>query len=180
MRLVFPEGQEIMYTVPVMKYWEYDNKKIIEEKMYPLLPLQIFKLRYKMENIKRRNGNDENEINAAVLEAKQVAETIAREGRLLFDQGEIDGEDLNRVLVAVANLFEYLNGKYGSDKKLDEEVYAMTKTLYDPIVAEKAKIEGKIEGKIEVAKKLISLGFPIEKIAEITELPIAEIRKLLN
>ena len=34
MRLVFPDGQIINYEVPVIKCWEYDDKRIIEEKMY--------------------------------------------------------------------------------------------------------------------------------------------------
>lgn len=67
---------------------------------------------------------------------------------------------------------EYLNKRYGNDEKLEEEVKAMTKTLYDPAVAEKAKLE--------VAKKLISLGFTLEKIAEVIELPKEKIEKFLN
>ena len=34
MKLVFPDGQIINYEVPVIKCWEYDDKRIIEEKMY--------------------------------------------------------------------------------------------------------------------------------------------------
>jgi predicted transposase/invertase (TIGR01784 family) len=172
MKLIFPDGQEVDYKVPAMKYWEYDDKKIIKEKMYPLLPLQVFKLRHKMESIKRKGKNDQSQLIEAILETKKVAETIAKEGKSLYDDGEINGEDLHRVLLAIGNLFEYLNKRYGNDKKLEEEVKAMTKSLYDPVVAEKAKLE--------VAKKLISLGFTLEKIAEVTELPKEKIKKLLN
>ncbi|WP_449437371.1 hypothetical protein [Pedobacter steynii] len=38
--------------------------------------------------------------------------------------------------------------------------------------------EGKLEEKREIAIKLISMNTPIEKIAEITGLPIEEIEKL--
>ena len=34
MKLVFPDGQIVNYKVPVIKCWEYDDKRIIEEKMY--------------------------------------------------------------------------------------------------------------------------------------------------
>lgn len=34
MKLIFPDNQEINYIVPVLKCWEYDDKRIIEEKMY--------------------------------------------------------------------------------------------------------------------------------------------------
>ena len=56
MKLIFPNGQEIKYTVPTMKYWEYSDLDIMQDKIYPLLPLQVFKLRYKMEQIKKKCG----------------------------------------------------------------------------------------------------------------------------
>ena len=67
MKLIFPDKQEVNYIVPVLKCWEYDDKRIIEEKMYPLLPLQIFKLRYKMESIKRSRENDKSELTKAIF-----------------------------------------------------------------------------------------------------------------
>ena len=57
MRLIFPDGQEIKYVVPVLKNWEYNDKRLIEQKLYPLLPLQVFKLRHKMERLRRKHGN---------------------------------------------------------------------------------------------------------------------------
>ncbi|HEY8892592.1 MAG TPA: hypothetical protein VIM70_20345 [Clostridium sp.] len=42
-------------------------------------------------------------------------------GSQLFNNAEIDGDDLHRILLAIANLFEYLNTKYGEDEKLNEE-----------------------------------------------------------
>ena len=156
MRLVFPDGQEVKYRVPVMKYWEYDKKRLLEEKMYPLLPLQVFKLRYKMETLKKRGEAGKSELKKTVYEAKQVAENIAREGKTLYDNREIDGEDLHKILLAIANLFEYLNKTYGDNEKLEEEVFVMTKTLYDPIIEENAIRKGRLEGekntKLKVAK----------------------------
>lgn len=117
--------------------WEYNNKKLIEEKMYPLLPLQVFKLRYKMESLKKKQKCDESALKEAVLEAKQVAEIIAKEAKYLYDCNEINGDDLHRILLAIANLFEYLNRRYGDNRDLEEEVTKMTKTLYDPEVERK-------------------------------------------
>ncbi|NFO03433.1 hypothetical protein FDB23_04775 [Clostridium botulinum] len=92
MKLVFPDGQIVNYKVPVLKCWEYDDKRFIEEKMYPLLPLQIFKLRYEMESIKRRSNGDKNKLNEAILNAKELAQTVANESKSLYDQEIIDGE----------------------------------------------------------------------------------------
>lgn len=80
MRLIFPDGQKIYYAVPVMKYWEYDDRRLIKEKMYPLLPLQLFKLRYNLDKI-ARSKNNSNALKDIILKAKQTAETIAKEGR---------------------------------------------------------------------------------------------------
>ncbi len=71
MKLVFPSGQEIKYAVPTMKYWEYSDIDIMQDKMYPLLPLQVFKLRYKMEQIKKKYGEGSSEIKETIMEAKK-------------------------------------------------------------------------------------------------------------
>ncbi|MDD3880336.1 MAG: hypothetical protein PHP26_10195 [Syntrophomonas sp.] len=42
LRLIFPDGQEVRYRVPVMKYWEYDKKEIIEQKAWTRCLIQAF------------------------------------------------------------------------------------------------------------------------------------------
>ena len=190
MKLIFPDNQEVNYIVPVLKCWEYDDKRMIEEKMYPLLPLQIFKLRYKMESIKRSRENDNSKLTKAILEAKEMAEIVAKEGKELYDKGEIDGEDLHRILLAIGNLFEYLNKKYGDNENLNEEVASMTKTLYDSVVEERGierGIEKGIEKGIETgenkralkdAVNFLKLGVNEEIVAQGTGLSIDIIREL--
>ncbi|MDU5804297.1 MAG: hypothetical protein E6Z63_11950, partial [Fusobacterium periodonticum] len=179
MKLVFPDGQIVNYKVPVLKCWEYDDKRFIEEKMYPLLPLQIFKLRYEMDSIKRRSNGDKNKLNEAILNAKELAQTVAKESKNLYDQEIIDGEDLHKILLAVGNLFEYLNDKYGDDKKLNEEVVKMTKTLYDPEVEkrgiEKGIEKGEEKKAIETARIAIKKGLNDDLISELTGLSFEEI-----
>ena len=126
-----------------MKYWEYSDIDIMQDKMYPLLPLQVFKLRYKMEQIKNKHGAESSELRKTIMEAKKLSEIISREGSQLFNSDEIDGEDFHKILLAVANIFEYLNTKYGDDEKLNEEVLNMTKTLYDPAVEQRGIEKGK-------------------------------------
>ena len=178
MKLIFPDKQEVNYIVPVLKCWEYDDKRIIEEKMYPLLPLQIFKLRYKMESIKRSIDNDKSKLTKAILEAKEMAEIVAKEGKELYDKGEIDGEDLHRILLAIGNLFEYLNKKYGDNEKLNEEVASMTKTLYDPVVEEKGIETGENKRALKDAVNFLKLGVNEEIVAQGTGLSIDIIREL--
>lgn len=182
MKLVFPDGQIVNYKVPVLKCWEYDDKRFIEEKMYPLLPLQIFKLRYDMESIKRRSNGDKNKLKEAILNAKELAQTVANESKSLYDQEIIDGEDLHKILLAIGNLFEYLNDKYGDDKKLNEEVLKMTKTLYDPEVEKKGIEKGIEKGEekkaIETARIAIKKGLSDELIGELTGLSCEKINSI--
>lgn len=43
LKIIFPNDQEIIYKVDVIRYWEYTDEELREKKMYPLLPLQLFK-----------------------------------------------------------------------------------------------------------------------------------------
>ena len=178
LRLIFPDGQEVKYRVPVLKYWEYGKEEILEQKLYPLLPLQVFKLRYKMEKIKLRKTNTEQELRELIEEAQQIVEEMANEAARLFKVEEIDGGDLHKILLANEEIFRYLNSRYVNDEKLNEEVLSMTRTLYDPVVAEKAKLEGKLEGKLEAARNAVKKGLSLEDIAEITGLPLETVQKL--
>ncbi len=45
-----------------MKYWEYSNQDIIHKKIYPLLPLQVYKLKRKLHNVKKRVGDNSAEL----------------------------------------------------------------------------------------------------------------------
>ena len=112
LRLIFPDGQEVNYRVPVMKYWEYSQEKILAEKLYPLLPLQVFKLRYQMEKIKSRKKHGEQELRELIQKVRQMVEDISHEAVRLFRAEEIDGEDLHKILLANEELFRYLNSRY--------------------------------------------------------------------
>lgn len=49
MKLIYPNGEEVKYIVTTLKYWQYTKADLVEQKLYPLLPLQVFLLRHKME-----------------------------------------------------------------------------------------------------------------------------------
>jgi len=50
-KLRLPDGQEIRFSVPVLKYWEYSAEDLKNKKMYALLPLQVFKARKRIKTI---------------------------------------------------------------------------------------------------------------------------------
>ena len=183
LNIVFPDSQEIDYTVPVLKYWEYSDKDLISKKMYPLMPLQLFQL--KKELIKANKNNNIEKMKELSYKAKKLATKLANESKELFDSNEILGEDFHKMLLAIQNLIEYLNRNFIKDEILENEVNRMTKTLYDPEVEkrgiEKGKLDGKIEGKAELLVKQLLKKFknlPEEYEKRIMNLPINAIDRI--
>ena len=184
LKIVFPDEQEIIYSVDVMKYWEYSDEELRERKMYPLMPLQLFNLRKELE--KAHNKNDLDKIKELSNKAKELASKLAKESAILFEADEILGEDFHKMLLAIQNLIEYLNRNYINDENIENEVTTMTKTLYDPEVEkrgiEKGREEGREEGrkeeKIKIARNMKLSGIDTNTIAKITNLSEDEIDKL--
>ena len=168
----------INYTVPVLRYWEYDEKRLIAEKLYPLLPLQLFMLRSELEKVSRRkNPAGKRE---TIAKIRVIAERIVREAHRLGDIGEIDDDDIEKITTAIGELFKHLNDKYRADAKLNEEVSDMIKTLYDERIFIKGMEEAKKEAheeKLETAKSLLEV-LDIETIAKKFKLTSEEIEVL--
>ncbi len=174
LKIVFPDEQKIIYTIDVIKYWEYTNEELKEKKMFPLMPLQLFNLRKELE--KAHNKNDLKKIKELSKKAKNLAEKLAKESAKLFEEDEILGEDFHKMLLAIQNLIEYLNRNYMKDENIENEVNKMTKTLYDPEI-EKRGIEKGIKSAIE---KLLLSGMDAEKIASILDVDICLVKEILN
>lgn len=170
-RIVFPDGKEILYDIETIRFWEYTLSALREKKMYNLLPLIIFRHRKILERVVDNKPK--------LLEEKErLREDINRlseEIRLLMAEDELEeDEDVHKIALAIANLTEYLNSKYIKDEDFDKEVIRVTKTLYDPLVEEKG-IEKGIE---RVARKMIMKGKSNEEIMEVTDLTMEEVEKL--
>lgn len=180
LRLVLPDSQEITYRVPVMKYWEYRPQELVQKKLYPLLPLQVFKLRRRLEKIRKRTNN-EAALRQGIQAARQTAQEISEEAARLHALKEIDGEDLQRILLANVELFHYLNSRYVGDEQLDQEVLKMAKTLYDPAVEERGRQEGRQEGQADLLLRLLRKKFgpvPAEVEAAVRRLPAEKLQQL--
>lgn len=176
LKLVFPDEQEIIYKVQIMKYWEYSDEQLREKKMYPLIPLQLFNLRKELENAHKRN--DVIKIKELSNVAKMLANKLAKESAKLFEENEILGEDFHKMLLAIQNLIEYLNRNYMNDDNIEDEVSKMTKTLYDPEV-EKRGIKKGIEKGIEQAiEKMLINGMGSEMISNILDVDINIVLKI--
>ena len=94
LKIVLPDKQSFIYSVPVMKYWEYTDKELIENKMYPLLPLQLFNLRKQLEYYRRKSNIEK--IKELSMKAKEIAIKIANESKELLENDEIASEDFHK------------------------------------------------------------------------------------
>ena len=180
--IVFGDDKEFLYEVDVMKYWEYNDEDLIQRKMYPLIPLQLFNLRKKLHLAKKKN--DINTIKELSVVARNLAEKLANESKELFEQDEILGEDFHSMLLAIQNLIEYLNRNYIDDENLEKEVNIMTKSLYDPEV-EKKGIEKGIEQGIEQSQAEIVLnmlgeGLDEATISKFTKIDIEKVKEIIK
>ena len=166
----------------------------ILKKMYPLLPLQLFNLRKKLNTAKKKN--DINTIKELSVVAKNLATKLANESKELFEQDEILGEDFHSMLLAIQNLIEYLNKNYIEDENLEEEVNIMTKSLYDPEV-EKKGIEKGIEQGIkegikqgmkqgieqnqaEIVLNMLGEGLDEATISKFTKIDIEKVKEIIK
>ena len=190
MIIVFGDDKELLYEVDVMKYWEYNDEDLIQMKMYPLIPLQLFNLRKKLHLAKKKN--DINTIKELSVVARNLAEKLANESKELFEQDEILGEDFHSMLLAIQNLIEYLNRNYIDDENLEKEVNIMTKSLYDPEV-EKKGIEKGIEQGIEkgieqgieqsqaeIVLNMLGEGLDEATISKFTKIDIEKVKEIIK
>lgn len=179
--IVFEDGFVKERTIPVLKYWTLTSKDLIERGLYPLLPLQVFLQRSRLD--KMTKANDEEARQSAILEAKNIAIKTAYESKELSQSGKLVDEDLRKILTAVANLFAHLNNRYKVKPELNEEVNTMVELTFDDkhfyeMGETKGKAKGKQENSIEIAKEMLLDGEPINKIMKYTKLPENKIKEL--
>lgn len=169
-RIVFPDGKDVLYDIPTIRFWEYSIPMLREKKIYNLLPLTIFSHRKALQKV----ADNQEKLLEEKQRLREGINNLSKEIKLLIDEHQLDGEDVHKIALAMTNLTEYLNNKYIKDEDFDKEVMRVTKTLYDPIVEEK----GIEKGIKKVAIKMIMKGKSNQEIMEVTDLSIEEIEKL--
>ncbi|MGL4451055.1 MAG: hypothetical protein ACRCTZ_07700 [Sarcina sp.] len=93
LKIIFPDETEHIYEASVMKYWEYTEEEILEKKMYPLIPLQLFNLRKELKKLEAKN--DLEGIKGYAREARLIANKLALISSDLLEDEEIYGNDFH-------------------------------------------------------------------------------------
>jgi len=169
--LIFPDETEYTYKVPILKYWEKSKSELVDEKLYALLPLQLFSLRAKMEKAEKSG-------NAKVLkELGQAALVLAHEllqDALKFkDLGDVTDSDFDKLVTATENLIYYLNEKYLTDETIEVEAKQMTLSVMDRV-----KQETLAERDTEIIRNAIFKGYDNETIHDLTGLSLEKIEAI--
>ena len=176
-KIIMADGVIMNYSAKVMRYFDYDKDRLIKENLYTLLPLQVFMLRAELDRMTAKG--DKQEQQTALNKAKDLTVVIANEIMNLYQKKELSFYDVDRILLALQEMFTHLNNRYVSNEKLNKEVENMVRTLIDPKLVNKTKTEQATE----LAKKMLSNNEPMSKIidyTELTEKQIENIQKSLN
>ena len=126
---------------------------------------------------------DEAARQAAILKAKDLTAKIANEVMTLYKNGKIDFYDIDKIMIALKELFTHLNKRYEVNEKLNTEVNNMVRTFITDDMRkileqlDKLKKEEKRKA-VDLAAEMLLDGEPIEKIIKYTKLTQTEIQEI--
>ena len=139
-KITFNGGIESKSSVKSFKWLSVCDTSEIENGS---LKEQLEASRQNMQQLRKEQIED---VKQSVEDVKNSAKQTAEEIIKLQETGKINPEDMHILLLAISNLFKYLNSKYGNGTKLNEKVNIIIKTLYDSIVEERGIKIGEIRG----------------------------------
>jgi hypothetical protein len=174
------KGEMLEFSFPVLRYFDYSKDKLISEHLYVLLPLQIYRLRSELDRMTKKG--DEQARQKAIIKAQKLTETITKDIIKLNKRDEISSYDMNRILLALQELFAHLNNRYQVNSELNTEVRTMMRTLIDENMlkklsqAEEQAKQREEQRAEEIAKSLIGI-LDVKIIAEKTKLPLDKVKE---
>jgi len=178
--LLFPNGQSLIYSVDVIKYWEISSEEMITNKMYPLLPLRLFSLRKELDLA--LNRNDRSTIDHYLSKIKVMIREVAQEIHDLYQTQKIPLQDYDKMVAALDNLTVYFDSNYFHNQKFVKEVKTMVTSLINHEWCNE-QIEKQVEKQMEQnefarAKAMKADGLPLDLIVKYTNLTAEEIEHL--
>ncbi|OON93920.1 MAG: hypothetical protein ATN31_04975 [Candidatus Epulonipiscioides saccharophilum] len=116
--LVLPNGVEEDYFVRTIRFWEYSVESLINEKMYCLLPLTIFKYKQELQSIANSNNQDEKvleDLKGKGAELREIAQEVEIKIRQLKAENVILEDDMSVMLSVLTDLKNHLLEKFVPD-----------------------------------------------------------------
>lgn len=137
-------GDSFVYEdVLAIRYWQWSPQDLRKNRMYALLPLQVFKARKqirsisdsgKPEDVKRRL------IERCFADLKEVVRQTVAMITNLHDQRILPTRDMDRMLRAMSTILNYLYKNYGEPyQQTEKEVFVLIKSFYDPEIRKQGR-----------------------------------------
>ena len=165
--VVFPSGVRVEYTVDVIKYWTLSETALVSKKLYNLLPLQLFTLRAELDKITADGSEQSKQL--AVTKSKAAIDKIVPIVEQLYQDGEINADDNDKIITGLAELVKHLDERY----KLNEKLSGVNDVIKVLNIAKKAENKAKLD----IAKELLDV-LDIPTIAEKTGVSAERLEKI--
>ena len=187
--LVFPDGQELIYRVPILKIRKYTVNDLINRGLYLLLPFKIFEVRKRFEAAWNAKTNKEERKTSATDELLHVTDSLMHEVDRLYREGTLNSTGKDAIVSATGEIYYHMSAKYSLTEEINKKVDTMVKSVMEEVKKEgwqKGRQEGlsegvkkgKLEGYKEIAIRLLERGFDIDSISTITGLSKQDIESL--
>jgi len=184
-RIIFPDGQEVIYRVPTLKIRNYSMTDLVNRELYLLLPFEIFKVRKMFEAANRAKTHRAEKKDRATDELVRTAEDLVQEVERLCNEGRLDAAGKDAIITSMGEIYYHMSTKYSLAREINTKVDTMVTSIMEKVRKEgkrEGKLEGKREGKLEAYKemaiRLLKQGYDIAAISNVTGLSKSEIESL--
>jgi len=188
-RIIFPDGQEVIYRVPTLKIRNYSMTDLIDRELYLLLPFEIFKVRKMFVAANRAKTDRTEKKDLATDELLRTAEDLVQEVERLYNEGRLDTPGKDAIISSLGEIYYHMSTKYSLAREINTKVDTMVTSIMEKVRKEglsegekkgikKGKREGKREAYKETAIRLLEQGFDITIISHATGLSKTEIKSL--
>ena len=187
--LVFPDGQEMLYQVPILKIRDYTINDLINRGLYLLLPFKIFEVRKRFEAARRAKTNKEERKTSATDELLNATDSLMHEVDRLYREGKLNSTGKDAIVSAAGEIYYHMSAKYSLTDEINKKVDTMVKSIMEEVKKEgrqegrqeglsEGVKKGRLEGYKEIAIRLLERGFDIDSISTITGLSKQDIESL--
>jgi len=160
LEMEFSRGVKFTYDIQVLRYWTYDIERLYKENMYLLYPLQIFKLRKKMNKISKSN-KPENIKKKMMLEVYDELKIVLEKTLIAIDSayedGKIEISDYDVMNTVIENLNCYFADMYGKYGEIEEAIREMVKSFYDPKIEERGMEKEREKSRLKDVERVLKL-----------------------
>jgi len=194
-RIIFPDGQEVIYRVPTLKIRNYSMTDLVNRELYLLLPFEIFKVRKMFEAANRARTDRAEKKDLATDELLRTAEDLVQEIERLYNEGKLDTPGKDAIISSLGEIYYHMSAKYSLAREINTKVDTMVTSIMEKVRKEglfegekkgrrKGLSEGIKKGKREAYKetaiRLLEQGFDITIISNVTGLSKTEIESFRN